>query len=168
MGRPLKTINEIIQGKAAITPETALQLERVLGIPASFWNNRERYYRESLARHQEDQHLQEQVEWLKEVPLTDMVKRGWVARADNKIEQVRLVLQFFGVASTTQWHILYDKPIAAFRKSEVFTGDSGAIAAWLRQGEIEAQQIACAPFDTGDFRQVLNEIRGFTNASWRD
>ena len=36
MGRPLKTINEIIKGKAAITPETALQLERVLGIPADF------------------------------------------------------------------------------------------------------------------------------------
>ena len=31
MGRPLKTINEIIQAKAAITPETSIQLERVLG-----------------------------------------------------------------------------------------------------------------------------------------
>ncbi|MBR8835064.1 MAG: HigA family addiction module antidote protein [Stigonema ocellatum SAG 48.90 = DSM 106950] len=49
-GRPKKTINEIINGKAAITPETALQLERVLGIPASFWNNREQHYREALAR----------------------------------------------------------------------------------------------------------------------
>ena len=27
MGRPKKTVNEIVQGKAAITPETALQLE---------------------------------------------------------------------------------------------------------------------------------------------
>ncbi|MDO8738149.1 MAG: HigA family addiction module antitoxin [Candidatus Deferrimicrobium sp.] len=49
-GRPLKTINEIIKGKASITPETALQLERVLGIPARFWNNRERLYREAKAR----------------------------------------------------------------------------------------------------------------------
>ena len=48
-GRPKKTINEIINGKAAITPETALQLERVLNIPASFWNNREQQYREALA-----------------------------------------------------------------------------------------------------------------------
>src|SRR2546426_845397 len=47
-GRPKKTINEIVKGKAAITPETAIQLERVLGIPAEFWNNRERQYRESL------------------------------------------------------------------------------------------------------------------------
>lgn len=49
-GRPKKTINEIISGKAAITAETALQFERVLGVPASFWNNLERNYQETLAR----------------------------------------------------------------------------------------------------------------------
>lgn len=47
---PIKTINEIINGKAAITPETALQFERVLGAAVSFWNNRERHYREALAQ----------------------------------------------------------------------------------------------------------------------
>ncbi|MDF5726923.1 MAG: HigA family addiction module antitoxin [Rhizonema sp. PD38] len=52
-GRPKKTINEIINAKAAITPETALQLERVLGIPASFWNNRERRYQEAKVRAEE-------------------------------------------------------------------------------------------------------------------
>ncbi len=46
-GRPLKTINEIIQGKTTITTETALQFERVLGVPASFWNNREAQYRDA-------------------------------------------------------------------------------------------------------------------------
>jgi HTH-type transcriptional regulator / antitoxin HigA len=51
-GRPKKTINEIINGKTAITHDTALQLERVLGIPANFWNSREQHYREFLARQQ--------------------------------------------------------------------------------------------------------------------
>ena len=48
-----KTIHEIIRGKAALTPETALQLEKALNIPAQFWVNRENSYRESLARQQE-------------------------------------------------------------------------------------------------------------------
>lgn len=47
-GIPKKTINEIINGKAAITPEIALQFEEVLGAPASFWNNREWHYREAI------------------------------------------------------------------------------------------------------------------------
>jgi addiction module HigA family antidote len=42
MGRPQNTINEIINGKKAITAETALQLEEVMPeIPARFWLNLE-------------------------------------------------------------------------------------------------------------------------------
>ena len=45
MGRPLNTINEIINGKKTITAETALQLEEVMPeIPARFWLNLETDY----------------------------------------------------------------------------------------------------------------------------
>ena len=94
-GRPKKTINEIINAKAAITPETALQLERVLGIPASFWNNRERHYREALARIEEQERLQKQVAWLKQIPVQAMIKFGWIQRCQDKVEQLRSVLNFF-------------------------------------------------------------------------
>jgi addiction module HigA family antidote len=59
-GSPKKTINKIIKGKAPITPDTALQLERVLGVSAAaFWNNLEKNYRETLARLAEQERLQE-------------------------------------------------------------------------------------------------------------
>jgi HTH-type transcriptional regulator/antitoxin HigA len=45
MGRPLNAINEIINGKKAITAETALQLEEAMPeIPARFWLNLEADY----------------------------------------------------------------------------------------------------------------------------
>jgi HTH-type transcriptional regulator/antitoxin HigA len=45
MGRPLNAINEIINGKKAITAETAIQLEEVMTeIPARFWLNLETDY----------------------------------------------------------------------------------------------------------------------------
>ena len=45
MGRPINAINEIINGKKAITAETALQLEEVMPeIPARFWLNLETDY----------------------------------------------------------------------------------------------------------------------------
>ena len=80
MGRPKKTVNEIIQGKAAVTPETALQLERVLGVPAGFWNNLERNYREFLARKEEEERLAASTDWLRKLPVREMVKLGWVEK----------------------------------------------------------------------------------------
>ena len=45
-----RAVNDVIQGKAPITPETALKLERALGRPAHFWNNLERQFQEDRAR----------------------------------------------------------------------------------------------------------------------
>jgi len=50
MGRPQQVINEIIRGKKALTPETALGLERVLGVSAGTWVRLEGDYRLKLAR----------------------------------------------------------------------------------------------------------------------
>lgn len=46
MGLPKEKINAIILGREAISIETADQLEKVLGIPKSFWLNREKDYRQ--------------------------------------------------------------------------------------------------------------------------
>ena len=57
-GHPKKTINEITAGKTAITADTALQLERVLGVPASFWNNLEKNYQETKAWLKEEERIE--------------------------------------------------------------------------------------------------------------
>ena len=50
MGRPAQVVNEIIKGKKAITPETALQLEDALGPSAEFWMGLQATYGLTLAR----------------------------------------------------------------------------------------------------------------------
>lgn len=161
-GRPKKTINGVIMGKVALTPDTALQLERVLGIPASFWNNLERQYQEALARQEENSRLEKQLDWLKSIPVKAMKKLGWICSEETPIDQLRETLRFFAVASPDQWNVLWQSPQAAFRRSPAFESNPGAVAAWLRQGEIEAQQIQCAPFDADRFRRVLAEVRILT------
>lgn len=93
-GRPKKTINEIIQGKTTITPETALQFERVLGTPASFWNNRERHYREFLAFQEEEDKLQRQVAWLNKIPVKKLIAAQWIEQRETPVQQLREVLLF--------------------------------------------------------------------------
>lgn len=157
-GRSKKLINEIIQGKAPISPETALQFELVLGVSARFWLEREQQYREALARQDEAASLATMTDWLKQVPVNAMVKLGWLERYQEPVDQLRAVLRFFSIASPEQW----ETSTAAFRKAAAFASDPIAISAWLRQGERAAMQIACAPFDEVAFRETLKRIRGLT------
>ena len=162
-GRPKKTINEIINGKAAITPETALQLEHVTRVPANFWNNRERLYREALARKEEEERLKNQAEWLKEVPVGEMVKFGWIKGYKDKVQQVQELLSYFGVASAEIWRKYYTNELQVeFRQSKAFDSHFGAVTAWLRQGEILSQGIYCAPYERETFQGKLKYIRTLT------
>ena len=45
-----KHISKLINGEVQLTPEVAVRLEVVLGVPAKFWNNLEAIYREKLAQ----------------------------------------------------------------------------------------------------------------------
>lgn len=163
MGRPKKTINEIIKGKTAITPETALQLEMALDIPASFWNERERKYQEAMARAEQNKNLAHWVDWLKNIPYDEMVSFGWIRKLDEPVDKVREVLTFFGVVSPEQWEVLWgDKVNVAFRESKAYSSDKVATAAWLRKAELEARDIDCAPYDENLFRQILLEVRRLT------
>jgi HTH-type transcriptional regulator/antitoxin HigA len=163
MGRPRKTINEIIKGKAEITSDTALQIELVLGTPASFWMERERLYREYLARKNENQRLKGYLGWLKKIPYRQMTKLGWLKFYEDKIEQLRESLIFFAVVSPEQWEEIWGRNLSIdFRKSQAFESDQGAITAWLRQGEIEASKINCADYNELKFRDVLQQIRLLT------
>jgi len=159
-GRPRKTINEIVQGKAAITPETALQLERVLNIPAAFWINLEANYRASVARTSEREELQQHLDWVRRLPVTAMIRQGWVRRLPDKIDQLQELLNFFGVASPLRWEEMVEA--TAFRKSSAFEVNIGALMAWLRRGEVEGRRTVCRSFDKATFRAVLDRTRALT------
>ena len=158
-----KTINEIIKGKNPITPETALQFEQVLGTPASFWNNRECKYKEARARLKEQEELESKIEWLKKMPVKEMITLGWINDyRKEKIRQLRELLKFFGVASPEAFETIWDELEVNFRISKAFIINKGALAAWLRQGLIKAMNIQCKPYDSAKLREFLKKIRALT------
>jgi addiction module HigA family antidote len=162
MDRPTKTINEIIKGKTAIVSDTALQLERVLGTPAEFWLQREARYREYIARCEDEQRLKEQAPWLSELPTGDMVKFGWIKKQPSKSQTVAECFKFFAVASVPAWRQRYGQEAAAFRTSKKVPSSPGAVAAWLRQGELEAERMNCRPFNGRTLKAALQELRELT------
>lgn len=161
-GRPEKTISGIVHANTQITPETALQFERVLGIPASFWSNLERNYQEYLARYQERATLSKETSWLRKPPIREIIKNGWVQKVDDPIDQLREVLKFFAIASFNEWEPLRSRTQGKFRKSATFESDEIALLAWLRRGEIDASEIDCAEYNATAFKECLQEIRLLT------
>lgn len=161
-GRPIKTISEIINAKAAITTGTALQLEKVLGVPARFWINRERNYQEWLAREAERAELKKHISWMEKFPIREMVRLGWIKKFDDSVTQLVEMLHFFSIASPDQWTSVWEKAAVNFRRSPAYAADPHIASVWLRQGELEAQQIQCALYDANKFRAALSEIRSLT------
>lgn len=155
-----KTINEIIQRKSAITPETAMKLSAVLGTSASFWNNLQRQYEETVIRLDMERNLE------KEVPLLsaftcyrDLVKLNHVEETRNNKDKVFNLLNFFGVSSLK---LLPSVQTVAFRKAKNKNMSYECIAAWLRCGELEAQKISTDKFNRDKLVNAVNDLRKLT------
>lgn len=161
-----KCVCQIIRGKAPITQETAIKLERVTGVPAHVWNRLEMNYRAAKARIEDKARLvgSADLKWLKTIPTRELVRRGVFEQPADKAGLLGAVFEFFGVASRGAWEKVWQgyQAAATWRKSSCFEVSPGATATWLRLGERQAQTIACQPFSASRFREVLDEIRGLT------
>ena len=162
MARPLKTISEIANGKAAITPETAIQFERALGIRASFWNGLEAQYREAVAHQRAERELESYGTWLNAFPVADMVRRGLLPRRSTLRERVAEMLAYFRVSSPSGWQQQWGKPAVSYRRSRAHPSSPHALAAWLRWGDLEAEKLAVARFSEPDVRKAVEVARRLT------
>lgn len=157
-----KHVNQIVAGSAPITHETALAFERITGVPARIWNALEAAYRDALARKEQRDLTSEDRAWMASLPLNALRKRGFLPAGVDEATTFESLLSFFGVADRRAWERIWLRPVASFKRSPAFRSDPGAMAAWLRAGQLRAQQIDCAPYDAAKFRKVLRAIRALT------
>ncbi len=166
LGRSEKFVSQLVNGKAPLTYETAIELERVLGVPAAFWNRSEATYRGLLARQQQVAESGERAEWARSFPLKEMADKGFVARETSPAEQAEKLLTFFGVSSVDAYREYWSAPKRlAARMSTAYTADTPAVTAWLRAGERAAEKVRTEPFDEAAFRRVLTELRAASRLS---
>ena len=161
-GLSTKHINQIVQGSAPITQETALALEAVTGVPARIWNRLEGSYRERLARTERREALAQTYDWLDELPIRDLRKRGYLPDTNDKQRLVEALCEFFGVNDRGAWERAWLEPVGSFRRSPTLTSNAAALASWLRIGELKASRVEAEPFDARAFRRVLRRARRLT------
>lgn len=172
LGVSAKLVNQLIKGKAALSQDTALKLERVLGSTAAFWISREALYREQLSRAESKAKLGQWTSWLDCLPLKELMSSGAIEKCriveKNKPGLVEQCLKFFGVASPDEWTDHYSGMQVAFRRSREDQSDIAAISSWLRMGEIEAEQFSGPKYDRDKFEKALIEIRSLTTKTPKD
>lgn len=154
-----KHINQIILGSAPVSAETALALERVLQVPARFWNALEANYQARVTREDDEVQSTDDSTWVSRFPIKELARRGFISSGSDQRSLREQLLTFFGVASRRAWEDLWTSPDASFLRSEAFRADEFATACWLRIGEIEAAKIPNKPFQRQMFRGVLDSIR---------
>ena len=162
-GKPEQTIIKVLNGKSSITPDMAIQFEKVLGIPAKGWLRHDRAYQEYKARIKYRQAIKAAIDWMRRFPYKDMVKCRWVADTRKPEERVENLFSFFGVSSAEAWadYFMEGKLKVSFRLSLKSAQNPEALSVWLRHGEITAPKMEAAPYDPNKFKTALKQLKQF-------
>ena len=161
LGKTPSKVHDIISGKEPITVVTALQLEKVLGVSAKMWLNRESNYREELVRIEQQEFLQQCEGWLREQPYKQLKECGYLKTTAFGPNMVEETLQFYGVATPEQWENIYVKEysVTNYRKSLSHKDALGSMTAFLRIGEIEMRNLELADYNKTKFKFLLNDVK---------
>lgn len=156
-----KHINQVARGTASISAEVALAFERVTTIPARYWLQLEANYQSARQRTIELEALGSHTDLVDLFPYKELTKRGAVNFGATKVDRLQELFKFFRVADADALRAVALAP-SLYRLSPAFSADGGALAAWLRLAELEAADIATAPFDAAACRDALPTMRALS------
>ena len=156
-----KHISKLINGDVQLTPETAVRLEMVLGVPAKFWNHLEATYREKIIKAEAENAMDADVEMAKQFPYSEMAKFGWVPETREAKEKVVNRRKYFEVVELS---LLGSEQITriACRRLAITEKSDLALMAWAQEAKIQARDIQTAPINIKRLISAMSEIRKMT------
>ncbi len=161
MGMSEKHISKLINGDVQLTPEVAVRLEMVLGVPAKFWNKLEATYREKLIKANAENEMDSDKELVKKLPYREMSKNGWVPETRETTERVIYLRKYFEVVNLEIIKDMKLSKIACRRLAETEKGNL-ALLAWAQKAKLEARAIETSLIDLKTLKEKLPEIRSMT------
>ena len=161
MGMSEKHISKLINGDVQLTPEVAVRLEMVLGVPAKFWNKLEATYREKLIKANAENEMDSDKELVKKLPYREMSNNGWVPETREATEKVIYLRKYFEVVNLEIIKDMKLSKIACRRLAETEKGNL-ALLAWAQKAKLEARAIETSLIDLKTLKEKLPEIRSMT------
>ncbi len=176
LGWSRKRVNEVVGGRAPVSADAAIKLERVTGIPMDSWLRFETAYRADLARLGETESL-EVSSGLIAPALATYLRKLDVTKA-TKRDAAQLVSDFLtfhrcGTVAAYQ-DIVSDLFQGQFQlatlKDSGNTLDPDLLMAWIRAGELTEsfEKVRTATYDEASLRSLLPELRKRTASPDQD
>ena len=156
-----KHISRLINGDVQLTPETAVRLEIVLGVPAGFWNNLESIYREKIIKAEAENAMDADAEIARQFPYSEMARFGWVPETRKANEKVINLRKYFEVVELS---LLGSEKITRIACRRLAITDKGdlALMAWAQKAKLKARDIQTAPVNIKGLISVMPKIRKMT------
>ncbi len=156
LGRPIQAVNEIIRGKKAIVPATAVELSRALGTSPEFWLNLESAYRLDLLHHEgkNNEQIARRAKVYSLVPVKEIAKRGWIKKSEDLDTIEREVCRLLEIKSVDEEPKL---AVAALRFDGYGVFTPGQVA-WVCRARQIARKKRVKRFDRRKFNSQVAHL----------
>jgi len=156
-----KHISRLINGEVQLTPETALKLEMVLGVPAGFWNNLEAIYREKIVKVEAENDMDYDLMIMNRFPYGEMARLEWVPDTRIAKERVVYLRKYFEVAKLS---LLDNKELnsIACRRLAITEKSDLALMAWAQEAKRKARDISTSPLNIKGLLEYVPDLRNDT------
>jgi HTH-type transcriptional regulator/antitoxin HigA len=154
LGRPIQTINQIIQNKKSITPEMAIVLGAAFGTGAEKWMQLESAYKLSLVNLNSDP-VGRRAKLYTYAPINEMQRRLWIKKVDTVEEQEKTICQFFEIGSLNEEPDINVAARASIQSSALTISQK----AWCFRAKHLARAIHVQPFDTTKSQRGIPQLR---------
>jgi HTH-type transcriptional regulator/antitoxin HigA len=156
-----KLISTIIKGTNPISAETAIRLERVLGLKAYVWTGIQARWDLFQARGA-TKFVSNAKEWLSQFPLRELRDRGYVPNTKDTDAQIEALLSLFEIGMPEAYAAKVNTLAVHHRQSTAHESSQHHVFTWLMLGEWRARAMNLPPFDARKFEEAIRQIRTLT------
>jgi HTH-type transcriptional regulator / antitoxin HigA len=156
-----KLVSTIINGTNPVTPETAIRLERVLGLKAHVWTNIQAKWDLFQARAQDKPRPGER-SWLEQFPIKELRHRSCLPDTRDEGELRDELLRLFGIGTPNAYEAKVASLAVHHRQARRSESSAHHVFTWLMLGEHKARRMNLPSFNAEAFKVAVRGIRQLT------
>lgn len=162
-GLSTKLVSTLISGNNPVTAETALKLEKVLGLKAYVWTGIQASWDLYQAREAKKVQIGEDEKiFLSKLPVNEITKRLGLSNVRDMSKKLDCILDFASIGDFRGWDERCNNLAVNHRQSKVGESDLNHVVCWLLFGEHKARTLDMPPYNKEKFLKAIQKIKHLT------